>query len=247
MGYMRIVQYGDITEVYEYEKNRTNNPPKVQSPLQKKRQNQIRKELLKKGLYVRSDSSIQRAIKSFYRLCHHNNTIATSIHFLTLTFAYDLSYKTATRHVARFMERLQRDSQEIPIHYISVPEKTKKGRYHFHILLYNYPREKGKNERSSRYLQRLFERGFVDLRFATYTSKGIAGYMAKYMAKSFGDIGHEAVRFYNCSRGLPKPTSYGSNSLSSYSSLITPEGDCQKREYDVPYLGKCILSIISKK
>jgi len=281
MGYTKIVQYGNITEIFEYEREIKPRPPSQLKAerlvnggsnngqvhtfdVVKKRKNKIRSEAKKKHNYVRSDSSIKRCRTNFFRLCHHNNSLAQTIHFLTLTFAYDLTYSEASRHVKRFMERVRKNQPEIPVHYISVPELTEKGRFHFHLLVYDLsPRLSGKpistnskkngqitTERKTRNLQRLFQRGYVDIVFATYTSRGIAGYMAKYMAKSLADSRYTTTRGYNCSRGIAKISSAGSNSLNTWFDMILPDGevaDIQESSYDVPYLGLCRFTKIIKK
>ena len=130
MGYTKIVQYGDKVEVYNYEKS-----------IYPKRHRIYKKRRYELNRAFRSERSVRRAILNFYRLCHHNNYRANSIHFLTITYSHDLPYKEACRHVARFMERIRSHSQKVPISFISVPELTKKGRYHFHLLVYNLPTE----------------------------------------------------------------------------------------------------------
>jgi len=252
MGYCRIVQYGDTTEIYEYEKNRTNTRTKTVSSITRKRNKQNREYAQKKGTYIKSYQSKKRTINNFFKLCHHNNCLASTIHFFTLTFIYDLTYQTATRHVARFMERIKKNCQTVPLSYISVSEKTKAGRYHFHLLVYDLPTETESNERKTRYFQRQFERGYVDIRYATYTSAGIAGYMAKYMSKSFTDESNETGRYYNCSRNIKKISAFGSNTLDTR--LGTSDNGLgfmpctEKLEvYTVPYLGTCIKTRIINK
>jgi len=247
---MKVVQYGNITETYEYEKNRPDYKERYVSALTKKRLKKSRELAKVKGVYRRKTSSILRSVKSFFNLCHHNNCLSSSVHFFTLTFAYDLTYKTACRHVARFMERIKKDYPKVPVSYISVSERTKKGRYHFHLLVYDLPPETTQFERKTRNFQRLFERGYVDICFAGTITTGIAGYMAKYMGKSLNDEKNETTRGYNCSRNIRKPYRQGSNTLNTYKDMIIPtEGivDEEKREYDVPYLGKCLYTRITKQ
>jgi len=274
MGYTKIVQYGDVTEVYKYDRNLSKKPPtrytayklaqrragirtrEVSTSLKKSRTDKIRAESKAKGTYTKSKRSIRRSKLSFFRLCHHNIYSASTVHFITLTFAFDVDYKTAARYVAHFFRRIKENNEGKGVRYISVPELTKKGRYHFHILVFDlparlagYPLEayskKGgfiTSERETRNLQRLFRVGFVDVLLATGKSKGIAGYMAKYMGKALADTRYESTRGYNCSRGLDKPTSAGSNSF-DFDSFVIPSEDevelTERKEYDVPYLGKC--------
>jgi len=262
MGYIKIVKYGDITEIYEYEKNLVHHTKRNVSPIAKKRAKEIRKLSQSQGLYQRSQKSIRRSQFNFFRLCHHNSCLATSIHFLTLTFAYDLTFKTASRYVARFMEKLKKDCGEISVSYISVPELTKNGRFHFHLLVFNlstetagfpisirrYNKRRRKwemvhstSERITRNLQRLFERGYLDICPTTYNSAGIAGYMAKYMGKALGDFKNENKRGFACSRNIEKISIAGSNSFYEYKGIMADfDGDTlHEGHYDVPFLGRC--------
>jgi len=267
MGYTKIVRYGDIIEVYEYEKELKKKPAdsfkahriysggrdsettSLQS-VKKKRKKAIRDLSLAQGVYERSKRSIRRSRVNFFRLCHHNNSRAKTIHFLTLTFAYDLTPKKATRIVHDAMARIARSRGEIT-RYISVPELTKKGRIHFHLLVYDLPPETSKEERASRNFQRQFRAGYVDLRVAKYNSEGIAGYMAKYMAKALGNSKLATKRGYTCSRGIDKISIASGNTIAEYLDEIVFHSldiaEEKKSEYDVPYLGRCRLSVIKKK
>jgi len=260
MGYTKIVQFGDLVEIYEYQ-NKLNRKEKTPSKLQaerlanptasngsyatldvrKKRQKLALLHAKQSRTYERSKRSIRRSQMAFFRLVHHNNCLAKTIHFLTITFAYDVTYPEASRHVRRFMEKIKRARPDLSLSYISVPELTKKGRFHFHLLVYGLPPETQKTERNTRNFQRLFQRGFIDLVFAYDASEKIAGYMAKYMAKSFSDSRYETVRGYNASRNIAKITSHGSNSLAEYTDLILSDvfDDLETKVYHVPYLGAC--------
>jgi len=247
---MKIVQFGDTTEIYQYEKNRTNNPPKHISALAKKRAKKAREDAKKRGIYKRKKRNIHRSVASFFRLCHHNNVLAKSVHFFTLTFAYDLTYKTACRHVARFMENVKKAYPTVSLSYISVSELTKKGRFHFHLLVYDLPPETTKFERETRNFQRLFNRGYIDICPASKITTGIAGYMAKYMAITLTDEKYETTRGFNCSRNIKKITTHGSNTLSAYYDMIVPVVNVEvtkTSEYDVPYLGKCLYTRVKTK
>jgi len=269
MGYKKIVQYGDVIELYDYEKElkrKTSGVSHVQAlrlqGLSGNTSNNATLDIVKKrkktafllakqsGTYERSKRSIKRSKTNFFRLVHHNNCLAQSIHFLTLTFAYDITYKEASRHVRHFMERVKKDKHGLSLSYISVTELTKKGRLHFHILVYGLPPETQKNERETRNLQRKFQRGYLDLVCARDSSPKIAGYMAKYMAKSLEDSRYETTRGYTCSRNIAKVSSHGSNSLSVYDDMIIPTADIVETkvlEYDTKYLGLCRFTKIIKK
>lgn len=279
MGYSKIVQYGNVNELYLYEKpyipKSNQNHLKLQkllcpsSKLVDKKKENTHTPSKKTFIFTKTDATKKRTLKNFYRLCHHNNYHSQSIHFITLTFAYDISYKEASRALSKFMERIQKITPQIPIRYISVPEVTKKGRYHFHLLVYDLPtstagdtisirrynRKKrkhkillGTTERFTRNLQMHFHWGYIDIMPTTYKSSGIAGYMAKYMAKAFDNPHFEAKRLYNTSRNIKKVTSYGSNTLDKFTTSILPTVNIlEKKEiqYNTPYMGKCRMTRVT--
>jgi len=269
MGYTKIVIYGNMVEHYQYEKNLTNIKRIAPSKHTLKRAKQARDYAKARGTYTRTKRSIKRSREAFFRLCHHNNCLAQSIHFVTLTFSYELTHKTATGHVREFMDRIKENQPETSISYISVPEFTKKDRIHFHLLIYNLStrlagdpisvrkynkrREEWEvvattTERFTRNLQRMFQRGFVDISPATFNSTGIAGYMAKYMAKALGDKKNESIRGFTTSRNIAKIYSAGGDTLSQLDDLLIPDDvDIQKYEYEVPFAGKCVRTVITKK
>jgi len=238
MGYSKIIQFGDTTELYTYEKNFIYSPKRSLSKIQKRRIKE-RRQLSKNN--PPSNRSIQRTRINFFRLVHHNVTIANTVDFLTLTFAYDLPYSQASRHVAHFFERLKNsDKSCLSVSFISVPERTKKGRLHFHLLLFNLPSVLSHNERETRFLQRQFRRGYLDIRSVTYRSAGLAGYMAKYLSKALSDRKNECKRGYNASRNIKKVSSYGSNSLHEYIDEFIDLSTLQKNDdYDTIFLGRC--------
>jgi len=242
MGYLRIVEYGDIIEAFSYERNISTRPKKAVSQHARKRQKQLRELNKSQGLHKRSQRSIKRSKDAFFRLCHHNNCNSSSIHFVTLTFIHDCSITEAGRYVARFFQNVQTYHKEISLRYISVPELTKKGRWHYHLLIYDLPSETAAQERKTRNFQRLFRKGFIDISLATYNSTGIAGYMAKYMAKALGDARYETIRGFNCSRNIKKTSSIGFNSVDEYTAMRIPTDGVVKMDearYDVKYLGEC--------
>jgi len=276
MGYTKVIQYGDKIELYEYEKSlyRKEKPYShawidgrkvsiVAKSIKQKRAQERRKHSL------RSDFSRRRAIASFFRLCHHNAVFAESVYFFTLTFAFDVSYPVASKYVSQFFKRIKSIEGGLSVSYISVPELTKKGRFHFHLLVFNLPssiagdtisirrynRRKSKfevvyttTERFTRNLQRIFRRGYIDICPATKITSGVAGYMAKYMAKSFNDGTSKTRRGYNCSRNIRKIYSAGTNSFDAIRGEIIDVDSVLEdiKEYDTLWLGRALYSKFSK-
>lgn len=255
MGYTKIVQFGDTIEIYEYAKPLPDHRPIYKSPIRKKRDAKLRAE--RKLLNIvpeRSKRSVARTKRNFFRMCHHNNLNASAINFLTITFIEDHSYLQATHHVQDFFKRIKEHYPQVPLRYISVPELTKKGRYHFHCLLYDLPSEISERERATRNFQRLFRQGYIDLGAVTYTSEGLAGYMAKYMAKALQDHKNEAIRGYTCSRNILKFTEAGSNKESFYSDImfyteleLDNSSLHKETEYETIFLGRCLKSVYKNK
>jgi len=243
MGYTKIVQFGDTTLIYEYEKNiRNNKRPNFSSLL--KGTNRKKKKRKISPFVFRSDRSIKRSRDNFFRLVHHNNCNSNTIHFLTLTFAYDIDYKKASQYQSQFFARFKSHYPEIPLRYISVPEKTKKNRFHFHLLVYDLPSKFSQFERETRNLQRLFHRGYLDILPVSSVTPGLSGYLSKYLSKSLKDQKNQNKRGYNSSRNIKKITSYGSNTLSTFTDIIPTKQPLQVQQYNVPYLGRCIKKII---
>lgn len=236
MSYTKIIQYGDLVEIHSYSKSFTP-PPKHQnkkSPL---------------PLPFTSHRSHLRRVRSFFQLVHHNVFNSSSCCFVTLTFAYDVSPKNADSEISRFFQRLQKKlASKISISYISVPELTKKGRLHYHLLVFDLPTSLISNERTTRYLQNEWGRGYLDIRPIERKTKGIASYMAKYMSKSMYLIGKK--RAYNCSRNIKKVRSYGSNTIDSeiinllVDLSLVPESVFT---YNTPYMGEVTVSLFKNK
>ena len=135
MSYTKIVQYGDIVELYRYEKP-TKPPKRPWSYIKPKRYTKPQKHV-KRSLYSR-----RRATREFIRLCRHNvmHPDTKTITFVTLTFIYDITLPKAYRALSDCMARIRRQQNpSVRLSYIAVPERTKKDRIHFHLLLFNRP------------------------------------------------------------------------------------------------------------
>jgi len=231
MGYTSIVQYGEVTEIYEYEK-----------PLRKKKKPKKRRKV-PKTKYFRSRRSVARAKKNFFRLVHHNVVSASTVAFVTLTLTHDATRRQFTQYLSDFTKRINKYYESKgypPVSYIGVPELTKKARLHLHLLMFDLQAAHITGERVTRNLQRQYRRGYLDIRSATDRSPKIAGYMAKYMAKGYKSIAVNGGRAYTTSRTIKKIGVYGSNTFDEYLDLLVPDVPIAKiDEYEVKYWGKC--------
>jgi len=116
-----------------------------------------------------------------------------------------------------------------------------------HLLVFNLQTEHISSERNTRNLQRQYRRGYLDIRLASDRSPKIAGYMAKYMAKGYGDRRFTSGRAYTTSRNIAKVGIYGTNTLDFWVDRLTPGELAKIDEYDVKYMGKCIKTTYVNK
>lgn len=226
--FIKFYQFGDTLEIHEYEKSPTPHLPTPTEPN-------------KNSDSIKSSFSKQRTISTFFRLVHHNNYIADSVDFITLTFAVDYDYRDALKQLSTFFQRFKR-TYKFNLKYINVPEYTKKGRVHFHLLVYNLPHEISHTERETRNLQRLYQRGYLDIRHTSNRSPKIAQYMAKYLSKSITDKTIKHKRFFNTSRNIDKPTIQISNQ-NTINSITNKYNYQLKQQHKIAttYLGLCTI------
>lgn len=233
MGYTKVAQYGNTIEVFNYEKN----------VHQKKVRTVARRIGRGSGETVfRSTHSLQRAKTAFFRIASatlHDKGTPT---FCTLTNFETVSIEIGYGYLRAFIARLRKISPDLA--YISVPEWQKTGRLHFHCLLWGVEPQKIKEERESRFLQRQWARGYLDVVMANDASNGIALYMAKYMAKAYSDRRLHNRRAYSSSYNVSRPFQAGSNSLFGYIGDIVPSDSKLEVEYTYPtsFLGECTFS-----
>jgi len=246
MGYTRIVQYGDTTEVYEYSRDI------YISKKPRKHISKIRRDRNKKlPAKPKTPRSIKRSKDNFFRLVHHNLMRNEELPILiTLT-----NYKNVTLEKGydslklffRYLNKLQYDKikRKNTIQFIAVPEtQPKSGNLHYHVIIWGLHTSLWNEERSRRLLQRIWRRGYIDVRNTTYKSEKIAGYLAKYFAKSQTNIFFSGRRAYTTSRNIYRPTTHGSNQLSDFLQHIVEPVNCTKTgEYSTMWLGKCKMSI----
>jgi len=242
MGYTRIVQYADVTEVYEYEKDYINRSRgRSSSKLEKKR----RKE--RANMYIpKSKFSINQAKRRFFQICSEALYTRGAPHLITLTnHENDVSIIEGYRNIYAFKKAIA-NQMGVTIAYIAVPEYQKKGRLHFHLLVWGLLGQaiSEETERDTRRLQRLYGKGFLDVRLSYDNSPKLASYFAKYFTKTYTDSNRKGAKAYTTSRGIVKPRTYGSNAFDAYRDLIVPDDSCINSvvQYNTKYLGRCGLT-----
>jgi len=209
MGYTRIVRMGEITEVYQYEKDY------VQENKRDYTQNNRRASTARERdsiIRPRSTASIKRAKTAFIRLVTANIQREILPAFFTLTIERQTPLEVGYAYLTDFWKHVKRKYGN-NIRYIGVPEWQTRGVLHFHFLVWDIPREStdNKTERSTRDFQRHWYRGFCDVRNATHSSGRLAGYLAKYLTEALNDTRLGNRRAYTSSRSVHRPSVEKSN------------------------------------
>lgn len=168
-------------------------------------------------LMPRRPDNLRRSAQRCLRLLLTALPIYGSPLLVTLTFQGDASdSQYAGDALSDFQKRLRfqyRDS-----HSFFVPERSRKGRIHFHGLLFGLPPSLGDikegkrtifvgTERTDRTLAKLWREGFVDLQ-QTNGSIRLAYYITGYFNKGAGEILFVGMRIPRVSHGFPQPQKY---------------------------------------
>lgn len=260
MGYKKLIQFGDTQLLFEYEKPiniARSSKRRFKTMLERKRDRERRKYI------KRSDRSIKRSKDNFFRLVHTNICNQQELPaFFTFTCFNDLELNKGYAALRLFFQRLRKHYENKQkdilqkkwscglgkdIAYIAVPEWQKNGNLHYHALVWGVDRQQLAKERSQRFFQRLWQRGYVDVRCTEYKSPKLAGYLAKYFSKAAFDTRLRGRRCYSASRNIDRPTETGSNELSHYLHALVDELDTVDVSfYDTVYLGRCKLTTYKK-
>lgn len=239
MGYTKIVQYGDVVEVRSYQKKYVY---KKGGEIKRARSRQRTR-----GRFIRSQRSNKRAKVNFERIVMANLTSEKVVTFLTLTFLETFTEPEAKTALTAFFRRLKRRYENL--RYIAVQEYQKRGAIHFHCLLWGVPSRATQAERATRNIQRLWARGYIDIRRSYDNDGKIAGYLSKYFTKSLEDNRNQArgKRLFFCSRNIYRPATAGSNSIDDdfvLTHLLSTEHYLSRESsYDTKWLGRCRLSV----
>lgn len=167
---------------------------------------------------TRRVSNVARYQKCFRRLVRSNLGSTGNPAFLTLTMLGCVPIQEAYHFLTSFFKGL-RVQWGKDFRYIAVPEFQKRGAVHFHILIWGVPLGYVENERDTRYLQRRWLYGYVDI-IPTDGSYKLVGYLAKYMSKAVSDIRLLGKKAFSCSRNCLRPLSLSGAIQTSYTDEI---------------------------
>lgn len=187
---------GDIIEFYDYEKG-------YQKGFKSNggRHREAQGEAKEKN---RTDT-LSRARKNVRRLINANIGQYGKEYrakFVTLTFRDHVTeFEVANTEFMKFIKRLNYrlfNTKRANVRYTVVPEFTKKGRIHYHVIFYNIPYLK------SDVLAEIWGQGFIKVN-AIDKVDNVGAYVSKYMTKDNNDERMQGKKCYFNSRNLFKP------------------------------------------
>jgi hypothetical protein len=228
--YTKVVQSGDLIEVYEYEKAPTN------------KRFFVTKKRRKRYKGYKSERHIKRAVFTFRRKVRATQMLGKP-HMFALTMVEITDIATAYKLFTEFGVRLRKVFGKNVV-WIAVPEFQKRGAVHFHALIWNLPYETEQSERNGRRIQHLWGYGYADC-IHTDGSTALSGYLAKYMSKAMHDERLFGKKAYSCSRNALSSVSLnGQASVALFKEdfqIDTDNSDMKptrEREYESKWMGK---------
>jgi len=194
VGHVKLYKSGNLVEIYQY---------------QYEISNRVTRKKKSKGKYYKSSSrrfdNVFRQRKLFTRIVRSNLDGIACPALLTLTMFERVGIKSAYGGLKRFVWRSRLRFGK-GFKYVAVPEFQKRGAVHFHVLVWGFPQEIIDHERDTRFIQRLWSYGYVDI-VSTDGSSKLAGYLAKYMSKSMQDERLVGEKAFATSRNVLRPVS----------------------------------------
>jgi len=244
MAYKKVITYGNIIEVQEYERDLPKyTDEQKEFAVYARKQNLVanRKNETRRQKFNRTkrQDNARRTANAFIRKVIANFGQSDFSILVTLTYSKnEISPKKGYSDFKSFARSVVRNYGK-QVRYIAVPEFQKSGRLHFHALFWGLPSLLVKRERKTREFAFYWKRGFVDLKL-TDSSDRVAYYLSKYMKKGFLDFRLFGHRSYLSSRNLVKPVIDTSPILFQY--LFSSVELLTSYEFLTSYLGRCVIS-----
>lgn len=190
----KVVISGDIIEIYEYSR------PVLEGYDDTKKNSKGREvEANEENKKINRAKALMRSRRDLRRLINSNiHMYGVESKFVTLTFAEHITtFEVANYEFKKFRQRLEYELG-FKLKYAVVPEFTKIGRIHFHLVMFNIP-----FIRNSK-LQKIWSNGFVRIN-RIESVDNVGAYVCKYMTKDNVDGRLQGKKCYFTSRGLYKP------------------------------------------
>jgi hypothetical protein len=204
----KIVQSGNIVEIYHYEKGYLKDYTKFDTDTPMGRQ----ADYISDDYDINRDKVLKRAKRDLRRLINSNHGQygkEFTSKFLTLTFKDNITDLTpANYEFKKFMKRLNYeifDTKKMNLKYNVVVEFQERGAIHYHLIIYNIPYTRQK------VIQELWGNGFVWINKIENVDN-VGAYVAEYLGDREKGQGHNVEddrlrgrKSYFGSRGLFKP------------------------------------------
>lgn len=205
----KIIQSGDIIEIYEYEKGYLKGYQLTDS--EKRNIGRLKGE--KSNNYEEHRKQVlQRAKKNLRRLINANigqYGDEFTAKFLTLTFKDNVhDIEQANYEFEKFIKRLNYHcfgTKKANLKYTCVVEFQKRGAIHYHVIIYNMPYVKANN------IENLWGNGFIKINKIDDIDN-VGAYVSEYLGQAEKGQGHDieddrlqGKKSYFSSRGLFKP------------------------------------------
>jgi len=249
MGYCKVIKYGAVLEVYDYENELRINGRRSRKFLSEFEEEfsvpsvdsseQVSQSKLECEVARRKDNA-KRAEMEFRRLVSANLSRVDVPQFITFTYGrpvveIEVGYRDFKACVQRMRYKIGQAFK-----YIAIPQwQPLSGRLHLHSLFWGLPTDLFRTERHSRLVAALWGQGFVDVANSDGDLR-ISTYLSRYMVKSFLDPRLRFHKSYIASRNVLRPVVYSGvpkwffeqeYKLSTLQLL-------QKTEYQTKWLGK---------
>lgn len=201
----KIVQSGDIIEVYEYENGYLKGYSDKSNNTGRKKEKSSNYEEHRKQVLQRAKKNLRRLINS--NVGQYGDEFIAK--FLTLTFKDNVQdLKKANYEFEKFMKRLNYfcfGTKKANLKYTCVVEFQKRGAIHYHVIIYNIPYIKAKD------LAKIWGNGFIKINKIDNVDN-VGAYVSEYLGKVEKGQGHSinddrlnGKKSYFSSRGLFKP------------------------------------------
>ena len=226
----KAIQSGKIIEIIEYEnpiyRGYESNGGRI------KGQESINKEKNREDTLYRARKTVRRLINS--------NVNAYGVEckpkFVTLTFKdHIIDFDVANYEYTKFIQRLNYNifgQKKSILKYTVVPEFTKRGRIHFHVVFYNLPYTK------SSLVEEIWGNGFIKINKIDQVDN-IGAYICKYMVKELDDKRLEGKKCYFNSRGLYQPIELvNENEVKKLADSLPQDKIKYSNSFDSEHLGK---------